>query len=463
MGDKKTRHFSKKHHFGGMRRFYFLCNFMEKITANFRSLETLLPMKSIAYCLFWCITLLGHSLSLARPSTVEEEVHGLHLIHGKKVARIPFELHSNLIVVPLKINGSDTLRFILDTGVTSTMLTSTEVAKKLGLKSVRKMNIDGIGGGQPVSADVTIGNTLTMGHMRGTKQTLVVMDDDVLRLSELVGTQIHGIFGYELFNKFVVTIDFQSQELTLTVHGKYKYTPKKGSKLPIVIERSKPYLDAVTVVANNQERSIRVVLDTGAGHALMLNTAAANLPLPSKVIKAQLGVGLAGEINGHIGRLPKVRIGQYELTDVLATFPDSSSLGLKLSPNAPQRHGNLGSEFLRRFRVTFNYEEGYIVLKPVRRFLNEKFEHDMSGIDIRAKGNDFRHYFIESITENSPAHQAGLQIGDQLMLVNHEPVQTLTLSEIYRTFQQKEGKEVQLVVRRDGRLVVAEFALKRVI
>lgn len=420
-------------------------------------------MKSIAYYLLCCVLLVQSISGLARTLKKEEEIHGFHLIRGKNVAHIPFELHSNLIVVPVKINASDTLRFILDTGVSSMMLTNKEVAHRLGMKSVRKMAIEGIGGGQPISADVTIGNTFTMGQMRGLKQTIVVLDDGVLRLSELVGTQIHGIFGYELFSKFVVTIDFQTQELTLTVPSKYKYTARKGSKLPIVIERSKPYLDAVTVVSNNQELPIRVVLDTGAGHALMLNTAASHLQLPQKVIKAQLGVGLGGEINGHIGRLSKVRIGQYELNDVLATFPDSSSLGIKLSPKAPQRQGNLGGEFLRRFKVTFNYEEGYIVLKPVRRWFNQKFEHDMSGIDLRAKGNDFRHYFIESITQNSPAHQAGLQLGDQLLLVNHEPVETLSLSEIYRTLQQKEGKEVQLVVRRNGRLVVAEFALKRVI
>lgn len=420
-------------------------------------------MKSIAYYLLCCVLLVQSISGLARTLKKEEEIHGFHLIRGKNIAHIPFELHSNLIVVPVKINASDTLRFILDTGVSSMMLTNKEVAHRLGMKSVRKMAIEGIGGGQPISADVTIGNTFTMGQMRGLKQTIVVLDDDVLRLSELVGTQIHGIFGYELFSKFVVTIDFQTQELTLTVPSKYKYTARKGSKLPIVIERSKPYLDAVTVVSNNQELPIRVVLDTGAGHALMLNTAASHLQLPKKVIKAQLGVGLGGEINGHIGRLSKVRIGQYELNDVLATFPDSSSLGIKLSPKAPQRQGNLGGEFLRRFKVTFNYEEGYIVLKPVRRWFNQKFEHDMSGIDLRAKGNDFRHYFIESITQNSPAHQAGLQLGDQLLLVNHEPVETLSLSEIYRTLQQKEGKEVQLVVRRNGRLVVAEFALRRVI
>ena len=37
---------------------------------------------------------------------------------------LPFKLVHNLIIVPVTINGSDTLNFIVDTGVSNTMLTS---------------------------------------------------------------------------------------------------------------------------------------------------------------------------------------------------------------------------------------------------------------------------------------------------------------------------------------------------
>ncbi len=393
----------------------------------------------------------------------QEEKFGLHLMNGRKSAYISFELHSNLIVVPVRINKSDTLRFILDTGVGSTILTDASVAQKLGMKSVRKMKIEGMGNGQPIAADVTIGNTLQMGSMRCLKHNIVVMDDTILRLSELVGTQIHGIFGYEIFNKFVVTIDFKLQQLTLTLPEKYKYSAKQGDRFPIVIEKTKPYLDAVTVVSNDRELPIRVVLDTGAGHALMLNTSVSNLQLPQKVVKAQLGVGLAGVINGHIGRMPKVRIGNYELTDVLTTFPDSSAFGVKITDQFPQRDGNLGGELLRRFKVTFHYEAGYIVLKPNKKRFNDKFEHDMSGMDVRAKGKGFRQYFVANVVENSPAFLAGLQEGDELLFINSESVEDLALSELYQRFQRKEGKEMHIVVRRNGRLVSADFALKRII
>lgn len=399
----------------------------------------------------------------ANKPTEQEEVYGLHLANGRQSTRIRFELHSNLIIVPVKINKSDTLRFVLDTGVGSTILTDASVAHKLGMKSVRKMKIQGMGNGEAMAADVTVGNTLKVGKLQAFKHNVVVMDKDILRLSEFVGVPIHGIFGYEIFNKFVVTIDFNRQELTLTTPTKYKYSAKHGDRFPIVIEKTKPYLDAVTVVSNDRELPIRVVLDTGAGHALMLNTSASNIQLPQKVVKAQLGVGLAGVINGHIGRIPKVRIGNFELNDVITTFPDSSAFGVKITDQHPYRDGNLGGELLRRFKVTFNYEAGYIVLKPNKKRFNDRFEHDMSGIDVRAKGNRFRQYYVENIVEGSPAQQAGLQEGDELLFINNESVEDLALSELYRMFQRKEGKEIRLVVRRNGRPVSIDFALKRII
>ncbi len=415
-------------------------------------------------CLLFTFTALWVCFAgLAIEPTEQEEIHGLHLANGRQSTRIHFELQANLIIVPVRINKSDTLRFILDTGVGSTILTDASIAQKLGMKSVRKMKIEGVGNGQAIAADVTVGNTLRMGQMRGFKHNIVVMDSDILRLSEFVGGPVHGIFGYEIFNKFVVTIDFHKQELTLTQPAKYKYTAKQGDKFPIVIEKTKPYLDAVTVVSNDRELPIRVLLDTGAGHALMLNTSAGNLALPQKVVKAQLGVGLAGVINGHIGRVPKVRIGQFELNDVLTTFPDSMAYGMKITDQSPHRDGNLGGELLRRFKVTFNYESGYIVLKPNKKRFNDRFEHDMSGIDVRAKGKSFRQYFVDNLIEGSPADQSGLQEGDELLFINNESVETMPLSEIYRMFQRKEGKEMHLVVRRNGRLVSANFALKRII
>ncbi|WP_234736554.1 pepsin/retropepsin-like aspartic protease family protein [Tellurirhabdus bombi] len=390
--------------------------------------------------------------------------YGYHLIQNRKIARIPFELHSNLIVVPVKINNSDTLHFILDTGVSSTIITDPAAIRSQKLQFTRKVKLTGAGEGGQLLASVAINNVLTMGHMRANHQNMVVLDEDVLQLSEYVGIPIHGIFGYEVFNNFIVTIDFQRREILLQQPSSYRYRRSRGVRYPIMIQDTKPYTDVLAVVDNGKTVPIRVVIDTGAGHALLINRNNGNedVRLPDKVIRAQLGRGLSGVINGNLGRIHKIRFGNFEMDNVVASFPDSLAFGVKIGTQT-ERNGNIGCEILRRFKVTFNYHDKYLVLKPVKRILKQTFEHDMSGMELKARGLNLRNYYIEKIIDDSPADQAGLKEGDEVIFINGSSAAKMHISEIYKLLQKGDGKELEILVRRNGNIIFTQMVLKRLI
>lgn len=394
----------------------------------------------------------------------DKDRYGYYLAKGRSVTRIPFQLHSNLIIVPVKINDSDSLFFILDTGVSATIITDPDALRRQSLKLTRKVKLTGAGEGEQLSALVAIDNQISMGDMQARHQNVVILEKDILKLSEYVGVPVHGIFGYDIFNSFVVTIDFQTKEIILTQPKHFRYRKGQGDRYPIVIQNAKPYLDVMAVSDRGQSLPLRVVLDTGAGHALLFDQSSVSMsmPAPEKIIRAQLGRGLNGVINGSMGRIHAIRMGRFEIANVLASFPDSAAFGLKLG-KGPERQGNIGCELLRRFRVTFNYPENYIILKPVRRIIRETFEHDMSGMELRARGQRYRDYFIEKIMDGSPAHQAGLLEGDELLFVNNSPAGTITISDIYKLLQKGEGKQLSLIVRRGGQVVMANLVLKRLI
>ena len=401
--------------------------------------------------------------STAQSGKKNAEKFGFFLEGNRRFARIPFELHANLIVVPIKINDSDTLRFILDTGVSTTIVTDPAALKKQNLHFTRQVKLTGAGEGNALTASVAIGNTIRMGVMRANLQNIVVLNEDALKLSEYVGVPIHGIFGYDIFNNFVVTIDFGEKIIYLFRQDSYTYRKWHGDKYPISIEETKPYAAILAVVENGRERPIKVLIDTGAGHALLLDkTSTDAIKLPQKQLKAQLGRGLNGVINGSLGRIEKIKFGRHELRDVLTSFPDSLSFGMKVSP-LNERQGNIGCELLRRFRITFNYPERYIVLKPIRRSLKETFEHDMSGVELRARGLNLREYVIDHVAEDSPASRAGLQQGDVIVYINNQRADGLSISEIHKMLQRKEGDEILLLLRREGDVFFAKFQLKRMI
>ena len=394
----------------------------------------------------------------------DKERFGFFIAGNRTWTRIPFQLHSNLIIVPVRINDSDTLHFILDTGVSSTIITDPNTFRKKPLTLTRKIKISGAGEGNSLTASIAIDNQLTMGGLKAAHHNLVILDEDMLKLSEYVGTPIHGIFGYEVFANFVVNVDFQRHELLIMQPHKYKYKKNKGDRYPITIQDAKAYTDALSVFDGEKNLPLRVILDTGAGHALLLDRTRSmtSMPIPEKNIRAQLGRGLNGVINGCLGRIHKVRFGRYEIDNILASFPDSTGFGMKLV-NAPERQGNIGCEFLRRFNVTFNYPDQYVVMKPIKRLMRESFEHDMSGLELRAKGEGLHNYYVERIMENSPAALSGLAEGDEVLFVNDKSVRDLTISEIYKVLQRGEGKEVAVLVRRKGQIVIASFVLKRLI
>lgn len=400
---------------------------------------------------------------MAQKSQKKDDKFGFFLQGNSKFTRIPFQMHANLIIVPVHVNDSDTLHFILDTGVSSVIITNPGAVKNQKLRYTRRVQLTGAGEGNSLTASVAIGNTIGMGKMKATYQNIVVLEEDVLKLSEYVGIPIDGIFGYEVFNNFVVTIDFINRELLLVKPENYKYRSRQGDKYPIIIEDTKPYADVVALVEGGQELPIRVVIDTGAGHALLIDKSFDNkIQLPEKVIRAQLGRGLNGVINGSLGRIDKVRFGKYELENVLASFPDSLAFGVKFAARN-ERQGNIGCELLRRFRVTFNYTDRYMVLKPIKRRLKETFEHDMSGMELRAKGKDLKEYVVERIIEGSPAWDAGLEEGDEVLFINNRSSEDLIISEIYKILQKGEGKEITLLVRRKGTIHFTKFQLKRMI
>lgn len=392
-----------------------------------------------------------------------QDRYGYFLEKNAKSARIPFELHSNLILIYAKINETDSLRLIVDTGVSSIIITDPQILKPDKLRLTRKVQLTGAGEGNSVSAHVAIDNKFSMGKLRANHQNIVVLEEDFLQLSEYVGVPVHGIFGYELFNNFVVTIDFGKKEIILMRPDTYTYKSKKGDKHPIVIEDTKPFTDVVTLFADGREHPIRVLIDTGAGHALLLNTSRKeSFRLPEKVIRAQLGRGLNGVINGNLGRIDRVKLGRYEMDNIVASFPDSISFGAKLEGNA-ERQGNIGCELLRRFKVTMNYRDGYMVLKPIRSRMREKFEHDMSGLELRAETKNLRSYYINHVVEKSAAEEAGLRAGDQLLFFDDQPASEVNMSEVYRMMQRGDGRNINLLVKRSGQIFFARLKLKRMI
>ena len=373
---------------------------------------------------------------------------------------IPFEEYNNLIVIPVFINNFLKLKFILDTGVETPILTEKAFARMLGINYIRDLLISGPGIEDSVKAYVGQKvDFLLPGGVVGHNLNMLILEDDYLNLSERMGTEIYGILGYDLFKQFVVEIDYDDE--TLILHRPEKFKPrKKMSSLPLEIVKSKPYVSSF-IDQDSAQDSVRLMIDTGASHSILLDVKESALNLPTRTIPVRLGTGLAGEIPGKIGRINGFNLANLEFKKVIVSIPEDNAYGKTIKRGS--LHGTLGGEILSRVNPIFDYQNSMLYFSKGKKF-NEPFDFDMSGISLVAKGKFLDLFVVEDIRSGSPALEADIRVGDILISVNGRgAVNDNTLNEINWLLRKKYNKKMNMRILRNGERIKKVFRLKRAI
>src|SRR6476620_3688714 len=172
---------------------------------------------------------------------------GFSLADGKTKVQFPIEVYNNLVVVPVVLNGALPLKFILDTGVRTSILTQKAFTDILNLSYARKYTISGPGGEKLIDAYITNNVSLELPGVLGRGHAMLVLEEDYLELRNYMGTDVHGILGYELFSRFLVEVDYERKILTLMLPNRFKAT-RKYKAIPIRIEDTKPYITTQVIL-----------------------------------------------------------------------------------------------------------------------------------------------------------------------------------------------------------------------
>ena len=390
---------------------------------------------------------------------VNSQVLGFSLADGKKKVEIPIEIYNNLIVVPVVLNGALPLKFILDTGVRTAILTQKTFTDILNLSYSRKYTISGPGGEQIIDAYVTNNVSLELPGVTGRGHALLVLGEDYLELRNYLGTDVHGILGYELFSRFIVEVDYDKKMLTLSLPKRFK-KKRKFQSIPIKIEDTKPYATTSVVRSDRTQLTAKLLVDSGASHGLMLEpTSDPRIRVPDSTVSSIIGRGVAGEITRKVGRIQSLRLGTYEIKKVIANFPDPNSYFDSLKLGATERNGAIGGEVLSRFTVIFNFPTEEIYLKKNSQF-KKKFHYNLSGLTVKAKGSRLNVFEITEVRRKSVAQRVGVVAGDLIVSINGLSTRSLDLNTINGFFNHKPGKKINLVVDRKGQQLRFSFDLE---
>jgi hypothetical protein len=384
---------------------------------------------------------------------------GYRIDNQNQKASFRFELINNLIIVPVIVNDSVPMRFILDTGVRTTLLTN-ENLDKLEVAFSRPVVISGLGTAKEIKAYLASNVTLHLPGITGKGQTLIVLGEDYLNLQNHLGIEVHGVLGYDFFNHFIVQISYDRKLIHVYNKGHFK-KGKKFTSFDLIIENGRPYIDAEFIQLNGVKNSGRFLIDSGASHSLLLETDKdSTLAIPEETLNTIVGWGLGGEIEGELGRLKSFTLGAFEFNKVLASFVSGLQSPKLISGEA--RIGSIGGELISRFNTVYDYSNSKLHIRKNNQF-KRGFEYNLSGIDIIASGKDFKTFTVVHVTEDSPAAEAGVMRGDIIIGINAKGSGWLTLDEINALFRSQIGTQINLIVMRDDSFQSFRFRLRRII
>lgn len=391
------------------------------------------------------ITVLLLQLSVSSVSAQEEFIDPPSL----EIATIPFsQLTGGIIILHAKLSEfPDTLSFILDTGSSGISLDST-TADFLGLvPTPSARTIRGIAGIRKVS--FLYNQTL---HFPGlTVENLNFHINDYSILTAVYGERIDGIIGYAVLSRYIMKINYDSMRLTFCTNGTIRY-PRGGYLL-------KPTFNQLVTqelrVKDDNTINSRFLFDLGAGLCMLFSREFADdSSLVSKKRKRWVkeGEGLGGKIDMQLTVIKEVKIGPYKFRKVpVFIFDDVYNV-----TSYPYMGGLIGNDIMRRFNVILNYNKHDIYITPNRHF-TDQFDYAYSGLELYLIDGII---VIGDIAKGSPAEEAGLKEGDEVLGINKNF--SLNLNQ-YKIALQVPNEKVKIIFRRNGEIQELEFKIKSII
>ena len=354
---------------------------------------------------------------------------------AKLLTSFKFEqLTGGIIILHATLNDfPDTLNFILDTGSGGISLdTLTALYYKLPLEPSDR-TVRGIGGIKNINYYKN--GTLHFPGLDVERLDFHINDYEIL--TEVYGLRVDGIIGFSFLRRYIVSIDYDKQLMSVYMPGKYEY-PKKGTTL-------KPTFASIPITNHyvQDERSylLNFYFDTGAGLCVLMSEQfmedSVFISKRKKSVNTQVE-GLIGKINMRLTTMKRMKIGPYKFSKVpIHVYSDSVNvLGY------PSIKGLLGSDLLRRFNIVLNYPERTIHLTP-NTHMRDPFDYSYTGMS---------YYFIEGkiiiteIQQGSPAEKAGLMPGDIIFGIENNFSNNIGQ---YKLLLQNQGRKVRILIFRN--------------
>jgi len=361
---------------------------------------------------------------------------------GGNASQIPATFLSNLIFIPMQLNGGTPGFFLLDSSAEVTSI-------------------------EPGAAPGATGNALSYAvlKMPGVQVPMVTLPVIAHpKFAEQFGQNVRGVLGRDFLSRTVVEINYNRQTLQIYDPASFTYSGQ-GTSFPVTMTPAGPAVRAKFEISGHKAFEAQFVVDTAVDYSFLFSRAFTD---SQKISAAHFHSQEASDpqvddgAKIFLGRVRAFELKPYTIENSIGAFSQQNLKGVKDSKIA----GAIGGGFLRRFNVIFDLPHQRVILEPNLQ-INTLEDADMSGLAIVAKGNNLRTFEVVGVQKGTPGHDAGIQVGDVISGVDDEPAADYTLTELRDAFQktgnETAGHSYKLLVERNGQTLTLKMKMRRLI
>lgn len=263
------------------------------------------------------------------------------------VTSIPFKLtdHNN-ISIPVLFGSVDSLNLMLHTAVNTVMLTKEAVQN---IESIHWDDQSTVGSwGGKAASRYSLNNTIEVGGLK--RDSLTIWED------ERSGPNTDGKFGLNLFNGYIIEIDFELNLITL--HKALPNNSKEYTKMKLISQNGNLFMLGKSKI-NGLDYENKFLIHSGYGGALLFDD---EFVLKSQIgeqieitEESQLKDSFGNVIEVKKGLLPFFSLGGIELAEV--------PVGFFQGKIGKQQMSIIGGDLLKRFNMIIDLEREFIYLK----------------------------------------------------------------------------------------------------
>ncbi len=340
-----------------------------------------------------------------------------HWVDEARSTTLPFVMIDDHIVVPVRVNGSEPLNFVLDSGAAANLILESRASDALSLQLGAELNVSGVGTGTGPVARIVKDTRLSVGGVQLDGLSVIYLPlNSVPFFDNLDEVYFDGVIGAPFFDRFVIEINYDRQLISFSepesALADIERRTASWEELPLQIQSGVPYLHTQVSTDSAHTVAVKLLVDTGyRGPVSLTPDTSGHIDEPSQYFST-LSQGISGDVATKVGMSESVNVGDFQLSDVPVHYSITGG------ESDHESNGLLGNEVLRRFNLVFDYPHKRMLVVPNQSFA-EPIAADRSGLLLRPHRLGA---VVKSVASNSAGQHTGLAVGDIITSIDAQQV-----------------------------------------